>query len=154
MLEELFWEQSFSGYNFYDYITLNKESKLSTTLTPKDVTLRECLTGSNLGTDAITATLSTNTLKDLSSMGRSYGVGIQMEEYSLNPRTTSTMGFSMLPFYSELGEVDESFMGFKQLPYIFTKSNSPNLTLSSSLFGTSSYVSIFNAFRSDFIDFS
>ena len=154
MLEELFWEQSFSGYNFYDYITLNKESKLSTTLTPKDVTLRECLTGSNLGTDAITATLSTNTLKDLSSMGRSYGVGIQMEEYSLNPRTTSTMGFSMLPFYSELGEVDESFMGFKQLPYIFTKSNSPNLTLSSSLFGTSSYISIFNAFRSDFIDFS
>jgi hypothetical protein len=153
MLEELFWEQSFSGYNFYDYITLNKESKLSPTSTPKDLTLRECLTNSNLGTDVLTATLSTNTLKDLSSVGRSYGVGIQMEEYSLNPQTTSTMSFSMLPFYSELGEVDDSFTGFKQLPYIFTKSNSPNLTLYSSLFGTSSYISVFNAFRSDFIDF-
>ena len=77
-----------------------------------------------------------------------------MEDYSLNPRTTPTMGFSMLPFYSELGETDDSFIGFKQLPYIFTKSNSPNLTLASSLFGASSYVSVFNSFRSDFIDFN
>lgn len=154
MLEELFWEHSFSGYNFYDYITLSKDSKLPQTLTPKDTTLRECLTGSNLGTDVLTATLSTNTLKDLSSVGRSYGVGIQMEDYSLNPRTTPTMGFSMLPFYSELGETDDSFIGFKHLPYIFTKSNSPNLTLASSLFGASSYISVFNSFRSDFIDFN
>ena len=107
-----------------------------------------------MGTDALTATLFTNTLKDLSSVGRSYGVGIQMEEYSLNPRTTPTLNFSMLPFYSELSEVDDSFIGFKQLPYVFAKGDSPNLTLSSSLFGASSYISVFNAFRSDFIDFS
>ena len=154
MLEELFWEQSFSGYNFYDYLTLSKESKTSSTLTPKDSTLRECLTNSNLGTDVITATLSTNTLKDLSSVGSSYGVGIQMEDYSVNPRTTSTSNFSMLPLYSELNEVDDSFIGFKQLPYVFSKVDSPNLTLSSNLFGSSSYISVFNSFRSDFIDFN
>ena len=154
MLEELFWEQSFSGYNFYDYLTLNRESKSSQPLTPKDLTLKECLLSSTLGTDAVTATLVTNTLKDLSSAGCSYGVGIQMEEYSLNPRTTPTLNFSMLPFYSELGEVDDSFVGFKQLPYVFAKGDSPNLALSSSLFGASSYVSVFNAFRSDFIDFN
>ena len=154
MLEELFWEQSFSGYNFYDYLTLNKESRSSQALTPKEATLRECLSNSNLGTDILTATLSTNTLKDLSAVGQSYGVGVQMEEYSLNPRTTSTINFSMFPFYSELNEVEDSFASFKQLPYIFTKTNAPSITFSSNLFGSSSYVSIFNAFRSDFIDFN
>ena len=154
MLEELFWEQSFSGYNFYDYISINKEIKNGQSVTPKDVSLKSCLLGSNSETELSDLSPMANTLKDLSSIGHAYGVTLQMEEYSLNPTTTTTSNFVLFPFYAELNEMDETFNGFKQIPYLFFTADAPNLMMDSTLFGARSYVSVFNNFRSDFIDFN
>lgn len=77
-----------------------------------------------------------------------------MEEYSLNPTTTTTSNFVLFPFYAELNEMDETFNGFKQIPYLFFTADAPNLMMDSTLFGARSYVSVLNNFRSDFIDFN
>ena len=49
MLEELFWEQSFSSYNFYDYVNISQDFRGSALVTPKEQTLFNEWFDANLG---------------------------------------------------------------------------------------------------------
>ena len=147
MLEELFWEHSFSGYNFYEYSTIGKNLTKSTSISGKSAALQDCSLISSIGTDA-------NTFNDLSSTGSNYGLNVQMENYSLNPITTPTTNFALFPLFAELSESEESFTGFKQTSYLRSAPQTPGLVLNSHSFGSRSYLSVFNTFRSDFLDFS
>ena len=154
MLEELFWEHSFSGYNFYDYMLMRKELRNAPTFTPKEVSLHNCSLTDSLGNDQTSIALYGNVSRDLSSVGGVYGTSTQMEDYSMNPAQLALSHFTYLPFYFELNDVDETFTNFKNLSYLFNKSSTPLLTLNSLNFGARSYISVFNTFRSDFMDFN
>lgn len=154
MLEELFWEHSFSGYSFYDYMTLSKEVRSDSSLTPKEVSLHNCSLVDALGSEYAVIPLYANVLKDLSSVGNCYGTTTQMEDYSLDPSKLSSSNFAFLPFYSELNDIDDTFTNFKNLSYVFDKASTPFITLSPLSFGARSYISLFNTFRSDFSDFT
>ena len=147
MLEELFWEHSFSGYNFYEYSTIGKDLTKTTPISDKNTALRNCSLVPNTGAES-------TTFKDLSSVGPNYGLSIQMEGYSVNPTTTSTENFALLPLFAELNEAEESFTSFKQIGYLRNTPQTPGLVLNPHTFGSRSYASVFNTFRSDFLDFN
>ena len=154
MLEELFWEHSFSGYNFYDYVTISESSNANQSTTPKELSLGAHSASSTLGLESTATLLALNTTKDLSSIGNSYGNSVQMEGYSTNSTTTTTSDFMFLPLYSEMDELEDSFSNFKQMSYLFSQVAASNIGLSSHMFGSRSYLSVFNTFRNDFSDFT
>lgn len=151
MLEELFWESSYSGYNFYDYMTLSKNANSSSVGSPKVTGLEKQFLTSTLGVDALA---SVRTVRDLTTLGESYSNSVQMEDYAQNPGTVQTQNFSLLTLYGDLLELDESYANLKAVNSVFGKTAAPALGISTSSMATRSYVSVFNAFRSDFEDFS
>ena len=154
MLEELFWEHSFSGYNFYEYMTLNKENSSSPALSLKDVSLEKQFYASTLGLEPSTRLLTSTPIKDLSLVGSAYGNSIQMEGYSVNPSMLNTQNYSLLPLYAELNEMDDTFSNFKSLSSVLDKFSTISLASSTLSFGSRSYISVLNTFRSDFTDFN
>lgn len=154
MLEDLFWETNYSAYNFYDYMTINKDSNSGISVSAKDLSLEKEFQLNNLDNEFSSTPLSTKVLKDTSLIGSHYGNSIQMEDYVANPNKLATQKFSLMPLYSELSEIDDSFNSFKGLSSLMSKSSASTLGFSSSGLSTRSYISVFNNFRSDFEDFN
>lgn len=154
MLEELVWENSYSGYNFYDYMALSKDVSAGSPSTPKDLTLEKEFHASNMDVDLNSSPLTNKPLKDLTLTGSYYSSSVQLEDYAVDPASISTQKFALFPLHAELSEIDDSFNSFKGLNALFAKFSNPVLGTTS--FGTStrSYISVFNNFRSDFEDFS
>ena len=151
MLEELFWESNYSGYNFYDYMTISKNANSQSPNSPKMLGLEKQFLTSTLGVEPLAAA---KVVKDLSTLGESYSNSIQMEDYTLNPLTVQTQNFSLLTLYGDLLELDETYSNFKSVNSIFSKTATPTLGMSTNSMATRSYISVFNSFRSDFEDFT
>jgi len=151
MLEELFWESNYSGYNFYDYMTISKNANSQSSNSPKILGLEKQFLTSTLGVEPLAAA---KVVKDLSTLGESYSNSIQMEDYTLNPLMVQTQNFSLLTLYGDLLELDETYSNFKSVNSIFSKTATPTLGMSTSSMATRSYISVFNSFRSDFEDFT
>jgi hypothetical protein len=154
MLEELFWEINYSSYNFYDYMTLSKNSTSNQTVGAKDFGLEKQFYSSTLGLDLSSKGMTTSVAKDKSLVGEFYSNSVQLEDYVPAPSALSTHDFSSLPIYNELAELDESFTNFKSTPLLFSKLSSTVLGLGSDATSPRSYISVFNHFRSDYDDFT
>lgn len=154
MLEELFWETGYSAYNFYDYMMLNKENSSGTPTTPKDLSLEKEFQLNNLDNDCATLPLTGKPMKDTSLIGSYYSNSVQMEDHLANPGLLPTQKFALMPLYSELSEIDDSFNAFKGLNTLMSKFSNPAVGFSSPGLATRSYISVFNNFRSDFEDFN
>ena len=154
MLEELFWETSYSGYNFYDYMTINKNQSANHLLSKKDFKLEKQFYASTLGREVDDSPLTAKALKDLSLSGSYYSNSIQMEDYLLKPSQIATQNFALLPLQADITELDETFANFKGINSLFSKFSSLTLGLSNQGLSTRSYISVFNNFRSDFEDFN
>ena len=154
MLEELFWETSYSGYNFYDYMTINRNQSADHTPSARDFKLEKQFYSSTLGLEVDNCPLTSKTLKDLSLSGSYYGNSIQMEDYLVKPSQLATQNFALLPLQADLNELDESFSNFKGINSLFSKFSVLPLGTATSTLAPRSYISVFNNFRSDFEDFS
>lgn len=154
MLEELFWETNYSAYNFYDYMNINKDITTGSTASAKDTSLEKEFQLNNLDNDSTSVPLLAKALKDSSLIGSYYGNSVQMEDYVSNPQNISTYKFSLIPLYSELSEIDDSFNSFKGLSSLLSKFSAPTFSFTSPGLSTRSYISVFNNFRSDFEDFN
>lgn len=133
---------------------LNKDSSSGTAVTPKDLSLEKEFQLDNLDNDFTTLPLSGKAVKDVSLIGSYYSNSVQMEDYLSNPNLLPTQKFALMPLYSELSEIDESFNSFKGLNTLVAKFSNPLLSFSSAGLATRSYISVFNNFRSDFEDFN
>lgn len=153
LLEDLFWETSFSSYNFSDYLSLTNSINRVSILTGKDLTLEKYFHKFTLGYD-LNSNLSLNSIiKDLSSQSTVYSNSIQMEEYLPTPSHLFLNNYSYLSLYSELSDLEDSFMSFKMF-YKWLTQFSTNIFINNSVgFTPRSYISVFNAFRSDLEDF-
>jgi len=154
MLEELFWENNYSGYNFYDYMTLSKNSVSGESASLKDSVLTKQFYNSTFGMESTDVTSASKPLKDLTLLGSVYANSVQMEEYPTTPTTLATQNFALLPAYGEINELDDSFRGFKGLVGLVDKSSNLLLGSTTSQLAPRSYLSVFNNFRSDFDDFT
>lgn len=134
-------------------MTLGKEQRVGASLTPKETSLHNCSLSDSLGSESSASSLYSNVIRDLSSIGSVYGTTTQMEDYSVDPTKLTSSNFVYLPFYSELNDIEDTFINYKNLSYLFTKASTPTLALNSVNFGARSYISVFNTFRSDFNDF-
>ena len=148
MLEELFWEQGFSVYNFYDYVTVSKIHGAQTPSLPKEVALYNTSYKDSLGSDS--NTVNGNSKNSVNS----YSTGTQTEDYLQNPNQMILANFSYLPLFADLNEIEDTFNQKKNLSYLSTLNSNPVVSLTSNNFGARSSVSVFNTFRSDFSDFA
>lgn len=154
MLEELFWETSYSSYNFYDYMNISKDQLINQSVSPKDYGLEKQFKVLNTGIDLASRPLTSKALKDTSLTGSYYGNSIQMEDYSFNPSNLATYNFALYPLHNDFSEIDDSFATFKGLTTVFSKFAVTPLGLSTSGLAPRSYISVFNHFRSDYEDFN
>ena len=154
MLEELVWENSYSGYNFYDYLTLSQESSTVAPTSQKDVGLEKSFLTSNLGSDITKRPLIEAFNKDTSILGEYYSGGVQMEDYVQNPNLIPTRDFSLYPLQAEMSDLDDSLLALKGLTDLMSKFSSPVVGLDATRLSPRSYLSVFNNFRSDYEDFT
>jgi hypothetical protein len=135
-------------------MTLSKNSITNHSLTLKDLGLSKQFYLKTLGLDPSETYLTSKTLKDLTIPGQIYVNSIQLEDYPVTPSTLTTQNFSLLPTYTELSELDESFKGYKGLIGLVDKSSNHLTGMYTSGLAPRSYLSVFNYFRSDFDDFT
>ena len=154
MLEELYWESNYSGYNFYDYMTLSKNMSNSQAATPKEIRLDKEFYASVLGLEPTSPYLSASSTKDLSLLGEAYASGVQMEDAVMSPADISTRNFAPLTLYADLNEIDESASEFRNVNQLSASNGNLLLGTSSRGLAPRSYLSVFNYFRSDFDNFS
>jgi hypothetical protein len=154
MLEELFWETNFSGYGFYDYMTISKGISNDQLVTPKDIALDKQFFTNNIDLDLTKTPLTEKLPKELTSTGVFYGNSIQMEDSMANPKLVNSSNFALFPLHTELSEIDDSFASFKGLNSLFSKFSSIPMGTLSLGNAPRSYISVFNHFRSDYEDFS
>jgi hypothetical protein len=113
LFEDLFWETSYSSYNFADYIGLSKETFAGQFLSLKDAHLEQTFHKSTLGLDVLKHVNSNGALRDTSCQQITYSNSIQMEDYAHSPTTLRMGDYANFTLYSELNEVDDSFLAFK-----------------------------------------
>ena len=154
ILEELFWEHPLSSYSLYDYIEMRKGVTVSSTTTPKEMQLITYPTDQTFGLGSTSAELDMFLLKDLSTIGLSYGSNIQMDDYLPNPKSLITPNVALIPFYADISDLDDSFANLKQMSQFTNYVSTPAVTHLPTKLGIRSYLSVFNTFRSDFTDFN
>lgn len=154
MLEELFWENNYSSYNFYDYMTLSKNSVTGETVSPRESSLVKQFHNFTFGTESTDITFASKPLKDLTLLGSVYANSVQMEDYPTTPTLLTTQNFALLPAYGETNEFEDSFRGFKGLVGLVDKSSNLLVGSTTSQLAPRSYLSVFNNFRSDLDDFA
>lgn len=145
MLEELFWEHAYSGYGFYDYMALRNGSASLSAHLGRSTALGVQFYDLTLGLG-----LPPRVTKDLSLSGSGYGNSIQMENYTSSPSTVATRSYFLFPIHLELTESGDAFATSKLLPSASSKLSAVSLFASTSTFGSRSYASVFDSFRSDF----
>jgi hypothetical protein len=154
MLDELFWESSYSAYNFDDYLNLSINSANDLAISQKEKALNSQFNALNTGTEYPHTPTSSKILKDTSLIGHYYSNSIQMEDSVARPGTTSLANFSTLPFFNDLNDIDDSYSNFKGLTSLFSRFASQPIGSSSISLAPRSYLSTLNHFRSDYSDFN
>lgn len=154
MLEELFWETSYSGYNFYDYMILAKNEKQPGTVLPNEQKLDGEFRSSVLGLDLTNQSLSSPISKDLSLLGDAYSTSVQMDDYVTNPAYQALFDYSLIPSAADLSDIDSSATDVKSLERLVEDNSGAVVSVFDLNLLPRSYISVFNYFRSDFDSFS
>ena len=154
MLEELFWETSFSGYNFYEYMTIAQNFSKNRDVYPKDLLMDKQFYPTVGGEDNLINVFSNKALTERDLIGDYYSNSIQLEDSNLDPSLVITNNFFLFPIYSEIQEMDDVFNSFKGLSTVLTKFSSTMLSVDGPILTPRSYLSVFNNFRDDYEDFN
>lgn len=154
MLEELFWENNYSAYNFYDYMNLSKNFSKDFETTKEEMIYDRQFLESNLNLKLSNQILVSKIKNDKCLVGESYGTSVQMEDFIKNPQTMLLKDFALLPIYQDVADLDESFNSFMSIKALFSKFSTTSLGISNGSLTPKSYISVFNNFRSDYDDFS
>ena len=154
MLDELFWESSYSAYNFDDYLNLSINSSSDINISAKEKALSSQFSLGTMGKEGTLLPLTVKPSKDLSAIGDFYSNSIQMEDSVARPNTTTLSDFATLPVFADLNDIDESYTNFKGLSALLSRFASTPLGVSSASLAPRSYLSVLNHFRSDYSDFN
>ena len=154
LLEEAYWETSYSSYNHLDYLNIRESFKKTPYAEPYISRLDVLYYDENTEELLPEEDLLTPGIKDLSLLGQFYANIVQSEE-PFSPSTLSlTKDFGTYPLLESVLNVDESFTNFKEHSLFFNQNNTTPLAVSSDYLYPQSYVSVLNNFRADFDDFS
>lgn len=166
LLEDLFWEVSYPSYNLYDYIRVTQDI-FSTPSTPLKLdtlyTQSYLAENTNCDQDRLTMTfpISNTTLdllllkpsyRDMSLIGQFYTNSLEADDFIPRSYLTPLKKFLVFPASESLFAQDESTVVYKSTQKLLSNTLSTILPLELFSNPTSSYVSVFNHFRSDYDD--
>lgn len=135
-------------------MTLSKNYKAGQHASLKETELNKTFTDNEIGANASNKPLLSSLTKDLSSVGEFYNNSIQLEDTMHSPNSLNTSNYALLPFYSDLLELEETASHFSSVQPLFTKLGTSSFGVSTLGLTPRSYLSVFNSFRSDFEDFT
>lgn len=147
LLEDLFWESSYSSYNFYDYISTFESLKTPLTPTPIVDESLNWYTPINMNSPETLITAN-KSLQNPTNM-----LNIQSDELFIQPKTIKLAQFATLPLLSELNETEDAYSQAKQYATRLQSLNSNILTVSNIFNSTTSSTKVFNQFSASFQDF-
>ena len=154
MLEEMFWETSYSSYNHLDYLNISDNALKSQDQTLNQFTLDRRYWIKNLNLKRPNYALTRSVLRDLSTTGRFYANNIQLDDYITPANLVNTRDFSLFPIINDATMIDDSYTNTKYMVDMLNKNSSLVLNLTTNFNYPQSYLSVLNNFRADYYDFS
>jgi heme/copper-type cytochrome/quinol oxidase subunit 2 len=154
MLEDAFWETSYSGYSHLDYLNILDNSTKTNDPSATTFLYDQLYYLNNLNHDLNKRVLVEPALKDLSLVGNSYANNIQMDDFVSPANLLNTKDFALFPIINSVSLVDDSYISQKYLSSFYSKNSSILLNFNTIFNYPQSYLSVLNNFRADFDDFS
>jgi hypothetical protein len=154
MLEDAFWENSYTTSNHLDYLKSFDNATLTVDPTANKFLASQLFYKANLSLDLTQKALVTPAFRDLSTVGNFYSNNVQMDDYISPANLMNTKDFAIFPMISNLTSSDNSYVSSKGLAQLYAKNSTLLLNLNTSFNYPQSYLSVLNNFRGDFEDFS
>ncbi len=153
MLEESFWETSFSSYNHLDYLNISDTEKQPLKLFSNEINFEDKFVMYDYLSDK-KLPISPLLFKDYSSFGKIYSNYVQNDDFVVQPILLNLNNFDLITLTESLNLFDDSYWSTKQLSNLINNNSSLLLNLNSIFNYPQSYISVLNNFRGDFIDFN
>jgi heme/copper-type cytochrome/quinol oxidase subunit 2 len=154
LLEDAFWESSNSSYTFYDYINLSKDFVKSQNVSNGEVIFNGNFFADNTNLSNTNKLLLNPVYKDVSLIGQLYSNSLESDDFTSTSDLMLLKNFSIFPNIDLFSNFDEFVTSYKNLQTL-TNSSLGAVATTPNWFNTpSSYLSVFNMFRSDFEDFN
>lgn len=154
LLEESFWETSYSSYNHLDYLNISEAVKKTPYTNASSKRLPSYYYEENTEELTNNESLTTPAIKDISLTGKFYSNSIQMDDYINQAQLVNTQDFSLYPLISTSLLIDDTYINSKNMNFLFNKNSNNLLNLTSNGNYPQSYISVLNNFRADFDDFA
>lgn len=154
LLEESFWESSYSSYSHLDYLDMADSFKKSKYVTPKHIRYDLYFYPENIEEDLTTLPMTTPIIKDLSLVGEFYANNVEFDDFISPSNLLTTDKFSLFPLTENATLIDDSYVDSKNLLALHNTNSSFYLNVGLNAPYPQSYISILNNFRADFDDFS
>jgi len=152
LLEDAFWESSFSSYNQYDYLAIGDNFKKNIYDSPVQAKRESYFLPDNQGITLASKPLINPITKDLNSIGGFYSNSLQLDDAISNSLTLNTENYSVFPLINANSYVDDSYINYKAFVSTMDRSNDLPINISFNSNWTHSYTSVLNNFRADFED--
>jgi len=154
LMEESFWENSYSSYNHADYLDIKTKFSKPTTLRPRAVRLTVPYYEENTEEVDNTEDVLNPTIKDLSLVGQFYANVVQSDEPLSYLMYLYSKDLSVFPLIEDGLSIDDSYINAKGHYLYVNTNNSYTLNSASGSLYPQSYVSVFDNFRANFDEFS
>lgn len=154
LLEDSFWETSYSAYSHYDYLAITDNFKKTIPLGAKASKRESFFYDNNIEFKSTTKPLTEGFNKDLSIVGGYYANNIQMDDLISPANLMNTKDFSIFPLVGSGTYLDETYLNSKNLNILFNNKANYVFNTNFNFITPQSYISTLNAFRADFEDFA
>jgi hypothetical protein len=154
LLEESFWESSYSSYNHYDYLDMADSFKKSRYVSPKHIRYDLYFYPENTEEDLTTLPMTAPITKDLSLVGDFYANNVEFDDFVSPSALLTTDKFNLFPLSENSLMIDDSYSDAKNLLAFYNNNSSFALNTSFQSPYPQSYIEVLNNFRADFEDFS
>ena len=153
LMEESFWESSYSSYNHLDYLNIT-DSFTKLDKTPlKDSRRDSYYFLENIDNSNKVDKQNHPFTKDLSLTGSFYANNIQLDDFISPADLVQTKNFYLMPTFSNCTLLDDSYLNYKNLLSFYNSNSSFYLNTNFNSLYPQSYKNILNNFRADFEDF-
>ena len=154
LLEESYWETSYSSYNHLDYLNINESYTKRPFIDPSVTNLDVLYCNENTNEVEGLEDLLNPAMKDLSLVGQFYTNLVQSDDTFTSSNLTLMKDFSNFPLVEIGGAIDDTYLNTKEHNLFLNTSNSLGLASNSDTIVPQSYIGVLNSFRSDFDDFT
>ena len=154
LLEESFWESSYSSYNHFDYLDMADSFKKSRYVSPKHIRYDLYFYPENTEEELTSLPMTAPITKDLSLVGEFYANNVEFDDFISPSNLLNTDKFSLFPLTEGASMIDDSYADSKNLLALYNNNSSFYFDLGLNSPYPQSYISVLNNFRADFDDFS